>query len=225
MTIDEFIVSLDDRIVPDNELSKLRLIGRDLAFGVIKGFWDLDLFRMLGSGNSTYFGDTNIEKYFSACWGNDHQIDALRGFGIVYDTGDSRLQITDKAFHLLDEPTPIPTFISYKRNQSSTLALLILARFKAHGMEPFLDIQLEVGDDWHAELEEKVRESDGLILLLGPETLTSPYVRTEISWAIDAGIKIYPIWHCGFSYNSEFWDDVVSEEIDKKIAEHPHHYR
>jgi hypothetical protein len=90
-------------------------------------------------------------------------------------------------------------FISYHRRESSALALLVLARFKMLGLEPFLDMNIEPGDDWAARLEIEVKSREYFVCLLGPGTLESPYVRQEIRWALEAGARVIPIWHGGFS--------------------------
>jgi hypothetical protein len=76
-------------------------------------------------------------------------------------------------------------FISYRRAESSALALLIVARLKEHGLASFLDVHpdnegLNAGDNWHAELESHVASNDNFIVLIGPKTLESKYVRQEI---------------------------------------------
>ncbi len=91
-------------------------------------------------------------------------------------------------------------FVSYRRNQSGLLALLVLARLKAIGINPFFDIQdIGPGDKWHAHLREQIAQSDHLICLIGPDTLTSEWVRKEIRWGIEKNCQIIPIWHDGFA--------------------------
>jgi hypothetical protein len=103
-----------------------------------------------------------------------------------------------QSFALLDQPAPASIFISYRRRDSSELALLILARFKMLGQEPFLDMSIEPGDDWETRLRREVAGRDYFVSLVGPTTLESEYVRQEILWALDAGKQIIPIWHRGW---------------------------
>jgi hypothetical protein len=78
--------------------------------------------------------------------------------------------------------------------------LLVLARLKAIGINPFFDIQdIGPGDKWHARLKKQIEQSDHLICLIGPDTLTSEWVRKEIRWGIEANCQIIPLWHDGFT--------------------------
>ncbi len=123
--------------------------------------------------------------------------------------------ISKFAFDLLDEIEPSTIFISYKRNESSTFALLVLARLKENGLEPFLDLALEPGEDWHAGLKERIQSRDYFVLLVGPTTLESEVVQKEITWALEGGLAIIPIWHGGFQYNTADWN--LSPEIDQVL--------
>lgn len=125
--------------------------------------------------------------------------------------------LTPLAFSLLHKPTiPSRVFISYKRNESSALGLLIEARLKLvdKNIGVFIDKLLEPGDKWHAQLEEKVRQSRYFICLLSLRTLGSEFVRNEIIWALDEAEKsdtiIIPVCHNGYSF-----DVKLHEELQK----------
>src|SRR5262249_7958909 len=107
----------------------------------------------------------------------------------------------------LEKPTVAPSvFISYRRNQSSALGLLIVARLKAVGVpNPFIDMVIDPGAEWHALLEKTIRQSRYFIALIGPGTLESPYVRNEIAWAlITPDQVIIPCWHGGFNPGPDY---------------------
>ncbi len=116
----------------------------------------------------------------------------------------------------VDETTTAASvFISYKRSESSPLALLVLARLKEIGLKPFVDLSIEPGTNWKDYLKEKIEKSDYLVLLIGPNTLKSPMTLQEINWAYQMKKVIVPIWHGGFEYHSTDWslmpdiDDVL----------------
>ncbi len=138
----------------------------------------------------------------------------LRAFGFI--NADNIL--AKSAFDLLADSQPVNIFISYQRKSSSALGLLIVARMKAAGMEPFIDMALVPGEAWHAGLQERIKGYDALILLLAPETLTSEYVVREIEWALEAKIEIIPVWHGGFVYDSHDWRGKVPDALDGYLA-------
>ena len=100
--------------------------------------------------------------------------------------GELYEELTQSAIALIDETEPYNVFISYKRSESSALALLVLARLKEHDLIPFVDMALEAGGNWHADLEDRIRACDYFIVLLGENTLSSPMTVKEIGWALDA---------------------------------------
>jgi hypothetical protein len=136
-----------------------------------------------------------------------------------YEYIDSVGRLTRPAFDLLSESIPANIFISYHRKSSSALGLLIVARMKAAGMEPFIDMALVPGEAWHAGLQERIKSYDAFILLLAPETLTSEYVIREIEWALEAGVEVIPLWHGKFEYKSDVWRGKVPDEVDSCLAE------
>jgi hypothetical protein len=126
------------------------------------------------------------------------------------------LYLTRAAFDLLQEAEPASIFISYKRSESSAFALLVLARLKQAGLEPFLDLALVPGENWSEGLKERIGKYDYLIALLGRETLKSKVVIQEIQWALEAHLNIIPIWHNGFVYKSGEWK--LPPEIDEALS-------
>ncbi len=94
-------------------------------------------------------------------------------------------------------------------------ALLVLSRLKAFDLDAFLDMSIRPGDNWHAYIKEQIHQRDYLVLLLGKASLDSDYVKQEISWAIEAGAEIIPIWHNGFEYKEGEFD--LPPEIQKVL--------
>jgi len=110
-------------------------------------------------------------------------------------------RLTPKAFKLLERSIgTYEVFISYRRRESSALALLIQARLNLVGNNHvFVDHLLELGGDWRTELEEKIRESDYFIVLVGTNTFKeSPgrtnWMKRELEIAMDSNSRIVPIW-------------------------------
>ena len=198
---------------PENPVERIHTLARDLAYGALNGRWSPKIGIAFIGGDQygwlSQVGDPSpLMEYLVEKW-NDRPPPAelLTSFGYFNwleerESGTNIYILTEKAFGLLEKPTAPPSvFISYRRNQSSALGLLIVARLKAVGVEnPFIDMNIDPGDEWHALLEKTVRQSQYFVALMGPGTLESPYVRREIEWALDAqGVHVIPIWHNGYA--------------------------
>lgn len=188
--------------VPNDPVQRVHALARDLAYGVVMNLWHAVLVE--GAQSRTRFPDSPIYDDLRAKWDIDETtLGKLIAFGYAtfLSEGDYRRNyiLTPKAFDLLSQPTPTSVFISYRRGESSAFALLVLARFKALGLEPFLDMDIEPGDEWHDRLYHEVTTRDYCVCLIGPTTLESEYVRQEILWARESGAQILPIWHNGFN--------------------------
>jgi hypothetical protein len=77
-------------------------------------------------------------------------------------------------------------------------------------------MQLQPGQQWNAELEKNIKNSDYFIILLGNKTLESSVTIQEIQWALDAKIAIIPVWHNGFAYRSTDWPKL-SLQVDDAL--------
>ncbi|MBN8619496.1 MAG: toll/interleukin-1 receptor domain-containing protein [Anaerolineae bacterium] len=217
-SMENFLASVGQRALPHNPMQRVRVLAKELAEGAAQGLWGVGIGTFRGMPN-----DTAVQQYIQARWG-----DALPNLGILVSYGylsfnahagsssQGELVIMKAAFDLIDEGEEANIFISYKRSESSAFALLVLARLKAAGMEPFLDLALQPGDDWERGLRERIQRYQYLIAILGPETLRSEVCLREISWAIEAGLQIIPIWHNGFTYVSGAWD--VSLKVDTALS-------
>ena len=94
--------------------------------------------------------------------------------------------------HVADTaPRVARVFLSYKRNVESDGALAdqVVATLSAAGHVIFVDKQLRVGQDWAAEIDRRVRQSDYLIVLLTAESIMSEMVRAEIEIGRDQAAK------------------------------------
>lgn len=212
-----FIERVQKRALPQNIMARVRALAKELAEGAAEGVWGVEISTFRGAPN-----DRGVHEYFAKRWA-----DAPPHLGILVSNGylafdptvgsaQGTLTITKAAFDLIEEAEPANIFISYKRSESSAFALLALARLKAAGLEPFLDLALVPGDDWEKGLKERIQKYQYLIAILGQETLKSEVCVKEISWAIESGLAIIPIWHNGFSYKSGEWD--VSMKVDAALS-------
>ncbi|MBZ0295442.1 MAG: toll/interleukin-1 receptor domain-containing protein [Anaerolineae bacterium] len=242
-----------EQSAPDDYLERIHAFARDLAYGVAVGLWGSKFF-VNSNGNEENWkaevkrvgGQTDpFFKLKTTKWENKQPpLSTLISFGyLATDDPPPKFQgstvqsplslpgrdffLTSKAFALLERPlTPPSIFISYKRNESSALGLLIEARLKLidRNIQVFIDKLLEPGDKWHSELEEKVRQCHYFICLLGPKTLGSEYVRREIWWALEEADKgncvIIPVCHNEYNFGSELPDELHEQraEIEPLLA-------
>jgi hypothetical protein len=209
MTPDEFIEKMCQRHLPQNQMARVRTLAKEMAEGVLEGVW----------GNSVY-GD-EFAAYLSKRWKSNApplHILAANGY-IEHEMSPAPIAA---AYALVELTEPSTIFISYKRSESSAFALLVLARLKQGGLEPFLDLALEPGEDWQAGLKNRIQSRDYFVWILGPTSLQSEVVNKEIQWALEGGLAIIPIWHGGFKYNPAEWN--LSPEIDRAL-QHTHTIR
>jgi TIR domain len=203
---------------PTNPLERIHTLARDLAYGAMNGLWSSKISLSFVARDeywwiSTEGNEVSISDYLETKWQNEQpSANVLMSFGYFSllaerESGTIVYLLTEKAFGLLEKPTAPPTvFISYRRSQSSALGLLVVARLKAAGVpNPFIDMVIDPGAEWHALLEKTVRGSRYFIALLAPGTLESTYVRQEIEWALNTPDQIIiPFWHNGFTPGADY---------------------
>ncbi len=204
--------------IPDDPIQRVHALARDLAYGVVKGFWSAEILVTFSRGGEIWRVLPHNESVsLSEKWEAQYPfVSIFVSFGYLQisrvDEFSKRYLLTPKTFELLERPTPTSIFVSYSRSESSAFALLLLARFKELGLEPFLDMSIEPGDDWHAHLYDQVVERENFVILIGPSTLESRWVRQEIKWALESGAQIIPIWHNRF-------DDARLSDIQKQYPD------
>ncbi|MBI1282092.1 MAG: TIR domain-containing protein [Anaerolineaceae bacterium] len=215
---EKFMERIQQRPLPQNPMTRIRILAKELAEGAAVGLWGIS-FRLFRGQLVTSDDQQDLIHYLSQRWN-----DAAPHFGLLlsngymrFDAGENDVYITKAAFDLIEESEPANIFISYKRSESAAFALLVLARMKAAGLEPFLDLALQPGDDWEKGLKERIEKYQYLVALLSHETLKSEVCIKEISWAIEAGLSIIPIWHNGFVYKSGAWD-ALSVKVDAALS-------
>jgi hypothetical protein len=119
----------------------------------------------------------------------------------VIESNPSDLQLTAKAFSLLEQPiADLEIFISYRRGQSTALALYLESRLRLAGNHAvFVDKALEPGSKWRDVLTEKINRSKFMIVLCTHGTFDgdpkTSWVFREIRLGQSANVTIIPIMH------------------------------
>lgn len=190
--------------IEQGDVAQIKQLARHWALAVHKNLWPphcgaRDVIRQNGK---VIPRNENFAWYLDSRWLNydlRNLMHRLEGHGYVYNN-----RLTQSAFNLLLEPGPFDIFVSYKRSESSAFALLVNDKLKSHSLLPFVDMALEAGSNWHADLEQRIKACDFFVILLGHETLASDMTAKEICWAIDAKKTIIPVWHNGFGTEDDF---------------------
>jgi TIR domain len=215
--LESYIAQAAQRALPKNAMGRVRTLAKELAEGASEELWSSVPYRFFR--DQVFPMSEPVGTYMERRWGGQQPgAHLLIANGYLQQTPENPAlySLTKAAFDLIEEIEPSRIFISYKRSESSAFALLVLARLKMAGFEPFLDLALQPGDDWERGLRERIQGYEYLVALLGQETLKSEVCLKEISWAIESGLNIIPVWHNGFSYRSGEWD--VSLNVDKALS-------
>ncbi|HEY5005730.1 MAG TPA: toll/interleukin-1 receptor domain-containing protein [Ktedonobacteraceae bacterium] len=78
-------------------------------------------------------------------------------------------------------------FISYK-HEDSDFAEVLIRRFEKAGFKIWVDHdQLHIGEDWRNEIDQAIKNSFALIVIMTPEAKASEYVTYE--WAFAWGLE------------------------------------
>lgn len=211
MDFETFLERVKERPLPKNPLGRIRTLAKELAEGAFEGCWSLEIYAFRGDVQ-----EENVTRYLLERWNDENpSFGLLSIMGYLSWNSSNSYIITKESFALLDEAEPANIFISYRRKDSSAFALLILARLKEAGLAPFLDMSLVPGEDWQQGLKGRIQKYDYLVLLLGPETLTSSEVVKEIAWAVEAGVQVIPVWHSGFIYRPGIFN--LPPEVDRLL--------
>ncbi len=211
---------VQERPLPAHPIQRIRTMAKEVAEGAAQQFWAVYIYFFRGQVQD-YDVQELLIRYLKERWNNEYPNFWLlmrNGYLEQGEAGSSeQLLLTPLAFALADEAEPTSIFISYKRSESSAFALLTLARLKAAGVEPFVDLALVPGEDWQAGLKARIGQYQYLIALLGKSTLDSDVCRQELMWAREAGLTIIPVWHNGFVYRSADWPGMPPE-LDKLLG-------
>lgn len=216
---------------PDDEIEQIHHFARDLAFGAARKRWSAQfLVSVKSDGRVTWQSESTdqfnpiFEVYLRNKWDNSQPDDFLMlSFGyftiVNQKPSKTRYLLTDKAFKLLEQPVGrTKIFISYRRKHSTAFALLVEARLKlVSKADIFVDKLLEIGGDWREELEQRVVESDYLIVLIGPDTFESEWVVREVELAAEHNAIIIPIWQPGVN-RGENTPQIINDRQEIRVA-------
>ena len=220
--LEKFLEERSKIPIPNGDTAWVKLLAQELALGVLRELWD----RQVNHNDHVNIALTMFlvkrwsTFYESRKWGGLRE--ALRAFGYYeefshIDAG----KLTQAAFDLLLTAPSFNVFVSYTHRESSAFALLLVTKLPHYGIQPFCDMSLLPGEDWHPELEKQIKKCEHLIVLVGRETRNSGPTIKEIQWAIANDKIVIPIWHNGFEFKNEEWaaiDDDVVNAIQRKHA-------
>ena len=206
--LDKFLEERRQIPIPDGDVLWVKLLAKEMVLGVHRKLWR----HTFSADRGRCISAPSLRRYFEERWKApdvSFYLELLRGHGYIHNNGPRKgYTLTKAAFDLIDEAEPYNVFISYKRSESSALALLVNTKLKEHSLIPFVDMALKAGGNWHAELEERIRDCDYFIVLLGEKTLASTMTIKEIEWAIQYEKKVIPVWHSEFCLSSDKWEYV-----------------
>src|SRR5262245_53547681 len=69
---------------------------------------------------------------------------------------------------------------------------------------------IQLGQKWHDEIMEGIRDCKAFILVLSPDAMESRYVREEVNKALELGKTIFPILYRPAKWTGEF-ESLVNE--------------
>ena len=183
--------------IPDDFIARIHTFARDFAYGVVNEWWEATFIQTPSDKLRGYWAihpakiDAEKTNQFQGKWkhGNATFFQLLKDFGYI-EKLRSGYKVTPYVFRLLEAPITAPSiFVSYRRKESSALALLVEARLKiADGMiGVFVDKDIPTQTRWEKYLKEQVEKANTLVCLIAPETLKSEFVQNEISSSNEYG--------------------------------------
>lgn len=83
-------------------------------------------------------------------------------------------------------------FISYKREQSE-LVQPVESKLQEAGFDVWIDRKIHVGTEWREKIDEEIRKSIALIVIMTEEAKASEYITYEWAFAYGAGVRVIPL--------------------------------
>ena len=84
-------------------------------------------------------------------------------------------------------------FLSYSRSDQE-FALRLAADIRARGISLWIDqLDIRPSEHWDRAIEQAVRDSRGIVVVLSPRSVASDNVADEVSFAIDSGKSVLPV--------------------------------
>ena len=101
-------------------------------------------------------------------------------------------------------------FISYSRRDQEFVTRLA-GDLNAHVAGVWFDQStIQMGQKWHDEIMDGIRECKAFVLVLSPDSMESRYVREEVNKALELGKTIFPILYRPAKWTGEF-ESLVKE--------------
>src|SRR5262249_35939308 len=84
-------------------------------------------------------------------------------------------------------------FISYQQADRDFAALL-KRELDARGVTTWLaEEALHAGDDWRGEIDDSIRSSDAVVVIMSDASRSSLYVTYEWAYALGVGVRVIPV--------------------------------
>jgi hypothetical protein len=101
-------------------------------------------------------------------------------------------------------------FISYSRRDQEFVSRLASDLNEQVAGVWFDQSTIQMGQKWHDEIMEGIRECKSFILVLSPDSMESRYVREEVNKALELGKTIFPILYRPAKWTDEF-ESIVKD--------------
>ncbi|MCC6615373.1 MAG: toll/interleukin-1 receptor domain-containing protein [Anaerolineae bacterium] len=197
-----WLTNVVERPLPQNMKARARVLAKELAEGAYapERFWGTTF---TSDQHERHLTGDPLDRYLEHRWNNaEPHFELLERLGYL-ERGDRYVfRLSKLAMELVDEVEPATVFISYSRKQSSAFALLIHTWLNKEGYTAFLDKELNAGVQWRDDLRKRIQGCDFLVAVFGKETFPSTNIVDELAWAYEAGIRIIPIWHEGYDFQT-----------------------
>jgi hypothetical protein len=105
---------------------------------------------------------------------------------------------------------PKDIFISYSRRDQEFVTRLASDLDAQVAGVWFDQSAIQLGEKWHDEIMEGIRDCKAFILVLSPDAVESKYVREEVNKALELGKVIFPILYRPGKWSGEF-ESLVRE--------------
>ena len=128
-------------------------------------------------------------------------------------------------------------FISYKREERD-FAELLESKLQGANFNVWIDRQLRAGTEWRERIDEEIRKSIALIVIMTHAAKMSEYVTYEWAFAYGAGVRVIPIIFIEpdelhprlktLQYrdfrNTQPWDELIKDLKDAQSSQLTVHY-
>lgn len=95
-------------------------------------------------------------------------------------------------------------FISYSRRDQEFVTRLASDLHNRVAGVWFDQSAIQLGQKWHDEIVEGIRDCKAFILVLSPDAVESRYVREEVNKALELGKSIFPVIYRPAKWSGEF---------------------